>query len=202
MEGPHPRGEGRAMGKQVFYGIMLPDNSLARYYRYANRGNCCGEHTYTLTNSPSDPEWLVEDPDAVAATLFSDTPWYNSDEHKPRWGMFKREQMRPAKVIIETTIEPTEDVHIPANIDTIEARTIPWGTAKRYAGRDDLPQKNYTFVLSRTPLDEAQRCIGKTACFGDWYTRRVVIAAVSVPDDYLDMPENPQSLLICDTPDT
>ncbi len=174
--------------KTTKYGILLPSGKLAR----VEKSNAYDDlDVYTLTDSPHDPEFLVDDPETLVAVLFETVSDYNTDEDHPSWGKFEREDLKAVMVETEVTITERPDIKSIPNIKTIEIHDMPPTVARLHVPtipRDSIIR--YLWVLVEGSLEEMLPLVGTRAGFGQIRLKRNIIAALPTPEEYVPVAED------------
>lgn len=176
--------------QQVKYGILLPDNTLARIQAESN--------TYTIVDYNDYPEYLVDDPNIIKDVLTSDVRWYNSSYEKPCWGSFKKEDFRPAKITInieeETNIKPYFLIPMTNILNTFSLFS---DLIKKYKIHIDSLDREYVGVIvGNMKKEEIEPAIGQIIYIGDTYMKRELIKVLPLPKDISGNLEN-GILLVC-----
>jgi hypothetical protein len=72
-------------------------------------GDCCGEYSYTLCESGSCGDYLVENVEHAIKTMTLSTPWYNSSDETPEWShSLEGKELEVVEVTVETMIRVLE----------------------------------------------------------------------------------------------
>ncbi len=176
---------------RTFYGLRHAQSG--ELMRLSPRGSEYGGGC-ELTRSEQYEPFAVETAEELALALFENTPGYNSSETCPNWGGHRREDLVPVKVTMTTAFEPLA-LEEPLKLRTIEVRDIHRLLARRYAGEDaleGLPEdETFVFWLVELPEGESLASLqareGELVFGGDRWTRRKLVRALPVPEDYADL---------------
>jgi hypothetical protein len=162
-----------------------------------------GGHSTNYNLSSYDyPVFEAKTAQALSQILFEDTPGYNSTAECPGWGNFEREDLMPVKVVETVAIEA---LVLPKRVKfrTVELRAIPQRSAVRYAGCELAVSEGYYFWLVEMPEGESLESLatleGTSVYANDKYTRRTLLKAVEVPEEYIPLLKNRQGALLIAT---
>lgn len=162
----------------ISYGLRLPNGNLLDID--TNRDL----DSYYLTEN-SGILFLVDSKKKLEKVLFEDPHWSNSSNENPCWGKFKREQLIP--VTVETKVEDI-DLQVPRNIQAIDCRSIIWNAIRLYTDRP-LKSGSCDFVLVNESLQEMKKLENQVVHFGSWYTKKRLVYALEVPEEYVEICE-------------
>lgn len=172
--------------------LALKEKNTGALARIAHEDHCCNDY-YRLTKDENYPVFEAASVDVLANVLFENTPSYNSRRDQPGWGDFREGELVPASVTVTTEVA---DIELPKtlNVETLQVRTIPMLVARKYVGREFERIKeddDIVFWLVQLPegetLASVQAFVGSKVCGGDRWSKRMLYAAVPVPEDYVSM---------------
>ncbi len=186
---------------KTFYGLRHA--RTGELLRLGNLEHCYGGGFELSTDERHEP-FAVETADELAMALFENTPGYNTSATCPNWGGHAREDLQPVRVTMTTAFEPVA-LASALTFRTIEVRSIHRLLVRRYAGADVFEgvDEAETFVFWLVELPEGQTLEsvaareGELVFGGDKWTRRKLLRALPVPEDYVDLLNGkPGALLI------
>jgi hypothetical protein len=188
---------------KVYYGLRLPDGSLARLNRRdTSDGYCCGSSAWTLVSAaeePNGPIFLVDEARILSDALFEDTPWYNSEEVRPSWGRYGLKDLTPVRVVL--TAEEV-DIRPPASLPSVvDCRSLSPALVKLYCGVEDVPSGRWTGYLMSGPPEAYRHLVGKEVAVHSVHRRATVRFVGQVPDSFplrdREVMEKVGSLVVC-----
>ncbi len=188
---------------RTFYGLRHAQSG--ELMRLAPRGGEYGGGCELVRDEQYEP-FAVETAEELALALFENTPGYNSSDTCPNWGGHAREDLVPVKVTMTTAFEPVA-LEEPLKLRTVEVRDIHRLLARRYAGADALEglPENESFVFWLVELPEGETLAslrdreGELLFGGDKWTRRKLVRALPVPEDYADLFKTTPGVLLIAT---
>lgn len=188
--------------KRIFFGLQhVPSGQLLRLERNYHDDEC------QLTLDPAAPVFEAESMEALAKVLFDNVPGYNSSPDLPSWGPFSEDELQPVSVEVTTSVTALPKP-APLKLSILSTRDAHLKVASNYAGRplvSSTPEKRFAlWLVALKPgqsLEALQAHVGQVVYSNDRWNRRLLYAAVPVPEENrIELKGKPGALLVVSEP--